>query len=265
MKSVHPFEGQKFDHARSLKFWDDYAYDYEGCRIQGDIPKQISERLFELGYLKENAIEFGCGPGTYSVHLAKYLKKLTCVDYSERMLALLLKSCSEAGIDNVTTQSADFTSMSGNKQYSLAIAPLCPGAGTEEGLRIMESFATDACVHVTWIGNNWDDLHMGIWKELGRNYSYESRNTDSVSPILKEMGRDMELEEFSTVVERTFPMDKLIEREERVFSLYGLEGEDIKGAVEKIFGDYVTDGVFSMKCESRIRMIRWAPGGKDAC
>lgn len=89
--SKHPFEGEGFDRDRALRFWDDIAFDYEGCAMQGSIPGRIVQRLCDMGVLGPgtDAIEFGCGPGTYSIPISKRVRSLTCVDTSEKMLSLL--------------------------------------------------------------------------------------------------------------------------------------------------------------------------------
>ncbi len=89
--SLHPFEGEGFDRGRALKFWDDIALDYEGCAMQGAIPGKIVQRLCDMEVLgpDTDAIEFGCGPGTYSVPMSERVRSLTCVDASEKMLSIL--------------------------------------------------------------------------------------------------------------------------------------------------------------------------------
>ena len=89
--SRHPFEGEGFDRDRALKFWDDIALDYEGCVMQGSIPERIVGKLREIGVLgpDKEIVEFGCGPGTYSIPISRRVRSLTCVDASEKMLSIL--------------------------------------------------------------------------------------------------------------------------------------------------------------------------------
>lgn len=47
-------------------------------------------------------LDIGCGPGTIALPLAVQVKKVTALDYSEKMIGLLRDQAAEKGLDNIT-------------------------------------------------------------------------------------------------------------------------------------------------------------------
>lgn len=264
MIGKHPFDGQGFDRQRSLRFWNDIAYDYEGRIMQGTIPAQIVDDLVSKGILDGgDVVEFGCGPGTYSVHLSRHARRLACIDASERMLELLGATCDSEGISNINPVLADFTSLSGKKEYATSVASLCPGAGMPEGIRIMEDFSSGYCVHIMWIDNAWDNLHSKVWKHLGKDYSFESRKENLVSKNLREIGRAHDTYEYSDNILWEIPVGDLYAREERIFSVYGLDQKEVRSALESVLDEFVSGDMFSFSCTNRMRAVIWNSGGAE--
>ena len=93
--SAHPFDGEGFDSGRAIKFWDDLAYDYEGGRMQGDIPLQIIDHIAKEGMIGKDSdvVEFACGPGTYTIPLSERVRSVTCIDTSATAIIVCRISC----------------------------------------------------------------------------------------------------------------------------------------------------------------------------
>ena len=254
--STHPFDGEGFDRSRAIRFWDDIAYDYEGRIMQGDMPVRIAERLAERGIIgkETDIIELGCGPGTYTVPLSQRVRSVTCLDTSEKMISILKGSCAS---NNVFPVVGDFMEYVPDRRFDAAIMTLCPGTGTPEGIRKVESLTDGWCVHIMWTENCWDEIHAKVWKELGREYSFDARKAGLMESNLRSLGRSYDVEEFTADVEWTMPASELIEREKRVFSAYGpIEAED---ALRAVLDGFIDGDRFSFGCTNSIKMICWRP------
>jgi putative AdoMet-dependent methyltransferase len=57
---------------------------------------------------KDTVLDFGCGTGGIALNLAKYCKKVICVDISKSMLNILKNKAEEQKIRNIETHSAGF-------------------------------------------------------------------------------------------------------------------------------------------------------------
>ena len=251
--SRHPFEGEGFDRDRSIRFWDEIASDYEGETMQGTIPVQIVQHLFGSGILSETteAVEFGCGPGTYSALLSNRIKELICVDTSEKMLSMLRDRCPRS---NIQTVCGDFMTVDLSRKFDVSIASLCPGSASKEGLSRLESVSNGCCVYIMWIDNSWDNVNAEIWAELGKDYSFEMRKSRLTENNLDEMGRDYEYKEFFTDLELKAPAEKMISRETRVFSVYGYDAEK---EIRKVLDKWIEGDQFHFKCRNRMKLITW--------
>ena len=252
--STHPFEGEGFDHRRSIRFWDDIANDYEGGIMQGDIPERIISSLFDRGILTSDSevLELGCGPGTYSAPLSERVRALTCGDTSERMLSILSKRCLNG---NIRTILGDFMTADYGGRYDAVMMTLCPGTGSPDGIRRVESLSKGWCIHIMWVDNTWDDIHAEVWKKLGKDYSFDGRKVRIMEMNLESLGRDYDVSEFTADIHWELPADELIEREKRTFSVYG--PYDAESAIREVLSDHIDGDVFSFDCRNVMKMITW--------
>lgn len=252
--SEHPFDGEGFDREKAIQFWDDIAYDYEGGMMQGDIPVQILDHLMEKGILTEGSevVEFGCGPGTYTIPLSERVRSVTCVDTSERMLSMLKERCAST---NILPIKGDFMTVSLGRRFDVSVMSLCPGSGSIDAIHRAESVAKDWCIHIMWLVNSWDDVGAAVWKELGKDYSFEKRKSGVVEGNLNALGRDYVVKEFTTDIHVEAPAESVIEREKRRFAYYG--PYNAEEALYKVFGDRIHGDKFRFDCTNRMKLIYW--------
>ena len=254
--SAHPFDGERFDSGRAIKFWDDLAYDYEGGRMQGDIPLQIIDHIAKEDMIGKDSdvVEFACGPGTYTIPLSERVRSVTCIDTSENMLSILSQRCAS---NNITPILGDYMTVPLEKKYDATVMSLCPGSGSKEAILRAESVSKGWCIHIMWLVNSWDDIGSMIWTELGKDYSFEQRKAGIVEGNLESLGREFEVKEFTTDLHIEKPAEKVIEREKRRFALYG--PYDAEEAARRVLGRYVQDGTFRFDCTNVMKLICWRP------
>ena len=86
-------------HRKEQRFWDERAPAYAKAASE----TKYAEKLFEI--MKPQAhwqvLDMACGGGTLTVPLAKQVKMVTAVDFSDPMLAILNDRCRDNGIMNV--------------------------------------------------------------------------------------------------------------------------------------------------------------------
>lgn len=258
MTKQAPFQGEKMTPQQVIEFWNDYADNYSSLQ-QGDMPERIIERLFEAEVLKPeySVLEVGSGPGTYSLKLAPRVRILTCMDSSENMLDILFKSVREKGFTNVERFLADWNKYTPKKGYDACIATLCPGSGSEESLIRMEKSARRICIIVSWYANHGDDLNEKIWKELGRDYSYDIRKSTGVQDWLRENGREFKLEMFNTHIIQDVHLAEMIKREKSAFKAYGQR--DVEDIVRNLLEPYTKDGIVHFDHVNEMKLIYWEP------
>lgn len=64
----------------------------------------VEDFISKMNISKDDVIlDIGCGPGTLAIPLAKKVKKVIAIDFSQSMLDLLLKYATDEGLDNIET------------------------------------------------------------------------------------------------------------------------------------------------------------------
>jgi putative AdoMet-dependent methyltransferase len=85
---------------------EDYDTQHEGFR---NLEAEAENIAAALGLSEESTvIDFGCGTGGLSVHLARRCRHVYAVDVSQAMLDVLMRKLENQGLDNVTPQRAGF-------------------------------------------------------------------------------------------------------------------------------------------------------------
>ncbi len=259
MASVHPLDRKDLPEGTRNLFWDVFAGTYS-AEQQGDMPEKIIDWLFEIGAVSEDReiLEVGSGPGTYSFGLAERSKTVWCLDSSEKMLDRLFVGAEKTGMKNLRRMDADWNAFVPKRKWDSVISTLCSGIGSPESLKRMESCSSEYCVIVSWIRNHGDDLQSEIWSELGEEYSYRRRSTDGITEKLRAGGRAPFYKDFRSEVSIELPVNEMVGRQTRTFSVFGLEAEAEKAA-EKILSEKFPDGIYRMRAENGIRTTVWKP------
>ena len=257
MSDIHPSVGEGKSHDDMIKFWEDYSQQYSGEQ-QGDIPKRIVDRLFEVGVFQGNdcIMEIGSGPGTYSLEIAPRARILVCMDSSPSMLDRLKSESKRRGITNIECFVKDWTEYVPSKGYDACIATLCPGTGSPESIERMEATARRSCALVSWVVNHGDDLDAMIWKELGKDYGYGFRSSTAVQDWLSENGRDSKVEFFKTEIVKDIPISALAEKERAAFAAYGKD-IDAEGIIRKVLGSEIDGDILHYRAVNEMKLIYW--------
>lgn len=88
------------------KIADEYNLEHQRFR---DFKSESEDIVKKLKITSDDIIlDFGCGTGEIALNLAKYCKKVICVDISSAMLDILKYNAEKENIDNIETHCAGF-------------------------------------------------------------------------------------------------------------------------------------------------------------
>ncbi len=141
------------------------------------------------------------------------------------------------------------------RKYDAAIMSLCPGTGSAEGILRANGYSSGWCVHIMWIENCWDNLVSGVWKALGKDYSYEGRRNGLLESNLDSLGLDYSREVFEDDVSWEMPFEDIVARETRIFGAYGIR--DAEEAVREVLMPYSDGDDFSFRCRNSMKLVVW--------
>ena len=93
-------------------FWDRLADKYAARPIPDETVYQ-SKLAHTRAYFRPDMdlFEFGCGTGGTAINHAPHVRHVTAMDFSEKMLAFARDKAAKAGVDNVTFQRGDITTI----------------------------------------------------------------------------------------------------------------------------------------------------------
>lgn len=94
-------------HQPSSRFWNKVAEKYAQQPIADEASYQKKLEITR-GYLRPDmdVLEFGCGTGSTAIVHAPYVKHITAIDFSSKMIEIARARADAAGVDNVTFQTA---------------------------------------------------------------------------------------------------------------------------------------------------------------
>ena len=255
----HPFVGEKLSSDEMKSCWESASNTYTDRWYKG-MKDDIIAHLEKIGILGKNKsmIDIGSGPGIYAIPMCQYMKYITCLDASPGMLSRLRDECAKQSIDNIMTKEADWDEYVSERKYDVAFSSLCPPVNTPESILKMESCAIDDCVYISSANVN-TGIHIMIWNELGRDYSYHGYHTKYPCKFLKECGRKPELKMFSEHISYETTVEDAIANESRLIGKYRKVDDKISTIVREIVESHSSDGIIKTDEELRLGLLTWKP------
>lgn len=86
---------------KNSKDWDEKSKDMATTALNSPYVNDFISRMELTG--DEVILDIGCGPGTLAVPLAKKVKKVIAIDFSEKMLEELKEYAKKEGVTNINT------------------------------------------------------------------------------------------------------------------------------------------------------------------
>jgi SAM-dependent methyltransferase len=141
----------------------------------------IAAHLRYLGQLRpiHRVADIGCGPGYYVTEFARTASHVLGVDISDRMLDYAQEHARQAGVENVSWQTADFpqhtdvAALGWEKNFDLVFASVTPAFTGPEALELMHRMSRAYCFH-----NGWFSRTNTLTDELSRRITGKQPDPD---------------------------------------------------------------------------------------
>lgn len=138
------------------EFWDYIAAEYAAQNRNTEaFHTTIIDFLVGKGAIGPDSVvlDIGCGPGTYTLPMARVCHRVTGIDTSEMMLATL---CREAAVknlaDKVRTRFEDWATLRETASYDLVFGALTPAVKDPSSLLKMHRFSRNFCCLISFGG-----------------------------------------------------------------------------------------------------------------
>lgn len=253
----HPFFGESLSDEQIDRVWNDSADSYEDGVLE-KIHDDITDYLVSEGYLNGNRtlLDIGCGPGTYSFRFSEYVKAITAIDKSPRMIERILRESESRGIGNLQAGCADWNFYIPDEKYDVAFSSLCPPVNSSESILRMEKCSRDLCVYISSMPGNRDSIYFEIWNRLGRNYTFEGYDTRYPRRFLETLGRSPVLKVFETKTKKESDCAELCEHYVKKFSHYG-NFPNISELIEDVVYSFAEGNRVYTEQNNRLGLLIW--------
>lgn len=256
----HPFFGEKLPREKISEIWDNSAESYSD-ESMGDIPDRIVALMVQRGIIqkKHSILDIGCGPGVYGLRFSKHAKNVTCLDDSLPMLGRLQHSCVSEGIDNIRPLRTDWMQFHSDDRYDVVFSSLCPPLNHPDMILGMEAHANEWCAYVSSMNDDRGSLHMSIWKEFGKDYTFNGYNTNYPFEYLKSVGRSPTLDEFEFSRSSVQKIEDVVMSEISKFSVYMRIDAEKRKIIEEIISSFSENGEIISEGKKKVGLLIWAP------
>ena len=156
--------------ARQKTFWNEKAKTFPRYE-EGD-------ETYEAGVLDlvrghgvdirgKTVLDVGCGSGMYTIRLAKEAARVTAVDISETMLAILREDAEKLGVDNIDYVLSDWMDFESDAVFDVVFCSMTPAIESEESKLKLLGHARGATIFMGFAGVMRSDVLAGLYEHYG--------------------------------------------------------------------------------------------------
>lgn len=255
----------------SKKFWDlraDEFNNHHGKQEGGKRREQVLGLLTTQGMLSANTtcLDIGCGPGKYSLELAKRSKQVVGIDISPKMLQYAEENAQQEQVNNATFELTAWETLNleecgWQKKYDLVFASMCPGISSSDSLLKMCQASKKFCFLSGFVERKdelRDHLHGIVYgndskQQWGKNIYYAIN-------VLWLSGYYPTVTYHDAEFEHVWPLEKAIELYSRQLTRMGKSKIDASHVEEKVadyLGSIAQQGIVSETVKSKIAWLHW--------
>lgn len=111
----------------------------------------------------KNILDVGCGCGMYTIRLALEGRRVTALDISEEMLAILKSDAEKMRLTNLEYVNSGWLDFQENQSYDLLFCSMTPALGDEAGKEKALSYGGATVVYVGWNGGMHSSVMAGLY------------------------------------------------------------------------------------------------------
>lgn len=243
-------------------YWSVCAPQY-AAEVEADagLYQAIIDHLVQEGRLRQDddVMDVGCGPGTYTIPLARKCHKVVGLDSAPGMVEETVRRARQSGLHNVTGKIGRFDDVLPNN-YDLVLTALSPAVRDAEALvRMGISTRRDCCYITAALGEEMKNRNELWEKVVGKFLPSWAYDIKFPLNVLLENGERPDLKFVSAMSDTVCEPNVAITNFQCYFGIFTEMNEGKRRIVEEYVLDRCEDGKFRKKARKSLAVMTWSP------
>ncbi|AOY76221.1 class I SAM-dependent methyltransferase [Clostridium formicaceticum] len=246
-------------------FWDNRAKTYNEGVSLGEA-NHVMDLLRSKGILQKNntVLDIGCGPGRYTIPMAKECKEVFAIDISQEMLQYAKDHATGAGLNNIIYDQKNWEDIhikeyGWEKKFDLVLASMTPGVYNFSTFKKMLEVSKGYCYLSGFIQRSnqlWDPLQKEILGENSKKKQKEDKIYYAFN-ILWKLGYHPEIFYQEKIWEQEWDLEEIQQLYRQRFEInHHIQQEDIE-KIEKFLDVHQKNGKVIEKTEAKTAALIW--------
>lgn len=208
----------------------------------------------------DSVLDIGCGPGTYTIPLAKHSRYVVGLDSAQGMIDELSARASAKGITNIEGITGRWEDMRGI-DFDLVLSALSPAVSDAESLMRMGSVTRRDCCYITAALGEEMRTRNELWERLVGEFC-PSHAYDVKYPlnILLENGQRPDLKFISASFDTAVDANIVIANFQVYFEIFTDMNDEKRATIRDHILDRSQGGIFHQKGRKVLAVLTWSPG-----
>jgi SAM-dependent methyltransferase len=246
------------------RYWSACAGQYgQEAGGEGSLYARVVQHLVDEGRLRpdDEVLDVGCGPGTYTLPMARRARSVVGLDSASGMVAELMKRASASGLGNVIGRTALFEDTVG-ESYDLVLSALSPAVRDASGLVRMGRCSRRDCCYITASSGEEMRTRNELWERVVGEFKPSSAY-DVKYPlnVLLERGERPDLRFLSARLTLDYDGRELVRNYQVYFEIFTAMDQAKRQAIADYIMERSEDGRFRKQVTRILAVLCWSPGG----
>jgi len=202
------------DHPSQLSadFWDLRAQEYNKSSSKNDSLTNRENKVEEFlnkGIISDvsTVLDIGCGTGQLAITLAKSVKEVVALDYSEKMLLYARENAKKAGVRNIRFIQTDWKTIEFDESFDFVMASMSPAINEPADLYKMMTVCKGHCYLSAFVERS-SALRETLYNLTDQSYLHQFHKINYIFNILWTKGFFPELTYEEGAHNRLFALEK---------------------------------------------------------
>ncbi|MDW5563941.1 MAG: methyltransferase domain-containing protein [Methanomassiliicoccus sp.] len=259
---LSPLKVTPENESRWERYWSICAAQY-GRDSEADtrLYQAVIDHLVREGRLRstDSVLDIGCGPGTYTIPLARHSRHVLGLDSAHGMIVEMTRKSSAQRMTNVEGIVGRWEDLS-TGEFDLVLSALSPAVRNAEGLMKMGAASKRDCCYITAaLGDEMktrNDLWERVVGEFRPSHAYDIKYPFN---ILLEDGQRPDLKHISASFDMVADANVVIANFQAYFEIFTMMTEEKKAIINDYILDQSHNGIFHMHGRKILAVMTWAP------